>query len=57
MPAHGQVSEEAVCANLVRAMVTSAAIEMETLYWLSSWEGPDGVRPRFSVTTTGSLSP
>lgn len=38
----GEVSEEAVCAYLVRAMVTSAAIEMETLYWFSSWDGPDG---------------
>lgn len=38
----GKVSEEAVSAYLVRTMVTSAEIEMETVYWFSSYDGPDG---------------
>lgn len=38
----GVVTEEAVAAYLLRSMITLAASGVETVYWFSSWDGPDG---------------
>lgn len=38
----GKVTEEAVGAYLVRTMLTAAASDVETVYWFSSYDGPDG---------------